>query len=97
MRDYNHRYAGKDWTTDVLSFPAGEPNFEEEGERHYLGDILISVEKADRQKSGSLEEELKILILHGLLHLLGYDHETDQGEMRSLEIKLRGELKLKSI
>jgi len=84
MREYNRRYRGQDRTTDVLSFPAG-PTAENE---HHLGDIVISVPAAERQARQarhSLARELKILALHGYLHLLGYDHETDDGEMMRLQ------------
>jgi probable rRNA maturation factor len=84
MRDYNHRYRGYDKPTDVLSF---------RGSAGYLGDILISAETAYNQtvKSSSLDFQTNVrrLILHGLLHLKGYDHETDNGEMRTLERRLR--------
>ncbi|HSP06973.1 MAG TPA: rRNA maturation RNase YbeY [Acidobacteriota bacterium] len=89
MQWYNHAYRMKDSPTDVLSFPVNE--FTQEG-RHYLGDILISVEKAAEQavaRKHSLDRELQILMLHGMLHLLGYDHERDSGEMDRLESKLR--------
>ncbi len=81
---YNRKYRGQDKATDVLSFPGDEP---------YLGDILISVEtaydQARRSKVLTLERNIRRLALHGLLHLMGYDHETDDGEMRSAEIRLR--------
>jgi probable rRNA maturation factor len=84
MRDYNRRYRGFDKSTDVLSF---------RGDAGYLGDILISSETAYNQavKSSSLDflTNVRRLILHGLLHLKGYDHETDNGEMRALERRLR--------
>jgi probable rRNA maturation factor len=84
MQDYNRQYRGFDKTTDVLSF---------EGHQRYLGDILISSETAYNQarKSRTLtfEKNIRRLILHGLLHLMGYDHETDDGEMRSIERRLR--------
>jgi probable rRNA maturation factor len=73
--------------TDVLSFPAGEPN--------NLGDVAISVETAAAQAKEnrlSFENEIAQLILHGLLHLSGYDHETDNGEMNRLELRLRRKL-----
>lgn len=92
MRWYNHAFRKKDYPTDVLSFPVNE--FTQEG-RHSLGDILISVEKAAEQaqaKKHSLDRELQILLLHGLLHLLGSDHETDTGQMDRLESKLRRKL-----
>lgn len=94
MRDLNRKWRGKTGTTDVLSFPADQDQFEKlEGFR--LGDIVISVEQAARQAAENgftLEEEIKQLILHGLLHLCGYDHETDHGEMNRLELRLRRRL-----
>lgn len=91
MRDFNRDFAGKDYPTDVLSFPcADEPGMDE----GYLGDIVISVERAASQAAKGLDNELKILALHGLLHLLGYDHEKDEGRMKRLENQLRRELGL---
>jgi len=87
MRRWNRDYRGKDATTDVLSFPGGETP-----EGPHLGDVAISVPQAERQaaaRGGSLARELRLLVLHGLLHCLGYDHETDQGEMDRLERRLR--------
>ena len=85
---YNLRYRGYDKPTDVLSFP---------GDDSYLGDILVSVEtaytQAQRSKRLTLESNIKRLSLHGLLHLIGYDHETDNGEMRLLETRLRRQLR----
>jgi probable rRNA maturation factor len=84
IRRYNRDYRGFDKPTDVLSFP---------GEDGYLGDILISSETAYNQarKSNTLSFETNIhrLLLHGLLHLMGYDHEIDDGEMRTIERRLR--------
>lgn len=86
--------AGKLGTTDVLSFPAAQDEFEKlEGLR--LGDVVISVEQAARQAAAhglEFEEEVAQLILHGVLHLCGYDHETDGGEMNRLELRLRRRL-----
>jgi probable rRNA maturation factor len=94
MRELNRRWRGKEGTTDVLSFPAGQDEFEKvEGLR--LGDVVISVEQAARQASEhglSFEDEVAQLILHGLLHLCGYDHEIDKGEMNVLELRLRRRL-----
>ena len=93
MREYNRRYRGKDAPTDVLSFPAGSAR-DTEGGRH-LGDILISVETARRQARDAghpLAREMRILLLHGYLHLLGYDHEVDGGVMRRRERRLAGTL-----
>jgi len=89
MREYNRDFRGRDAPTDVLSFPAGATNAPS-GERH-LGDIVISVTSAAaqaRQARHSLEQELKILVVHGYLHLLGYDHCTDNGTMLRLERRL---------
>jgi probable rRNA maturation factor len=90
MRALNRMYRGKDYATDVLSFPA------EEGQPFppllpALGDIVIATGVARRQARDlghSLAVELRILSLHGLLHLLGYDHERDRGRMRTLEQRL---------
>jgi probable rRNA maturation factor len=94
MRELNRRWRGKRATTDVLSFPAAQDQFEKlDGFR--LGDIVISVEQAARQASEhdlDFETEVAQLILHGLLHLCGYDHETDKGEMNRLELRLRRRL-----
>lgn len=91
MKDYNRQFRGEDRATDVLSFPNQEDDGEDEP---YLGDILICVDAAARQQRKTLLEELQALSLHGLLHLLGYDHEADQGEMRKLEGRLRREFQL---
>ncbi len=86
IRRLNRQFAGKDYATDVLSFPTSE---EDRLDDPYLGDIFISTESADRQSAGKLGTELEVLSLHGLLHLLGYDHETDRGRMSRLERRLR--------
>ena len=84
IQQLNRDYRGFDKPTDVLSF---------RGDGEYLGDILISSETAYNQsrKSSTLsfESNLHRLVLHGLLHLMGYDHETDNGEMRTIERRLR--------
>ena len=90
MRRYHRTFAGRDYATDVLSFPAGSS----EREDPYLGDILISVERADAQRADALAAELNRLALHGVLHLMGYDHEADRGEMRAFESQLCRELGL---
>lgn len=82
MRRLNHDYRGKNHASDVLSFPCEPP----------LGDIAISIPTARRQAremGHSLRVELRVLALHGLLHLMGYDHETDRGQMQRAEEKLR--------
>jgi probable rRNA maturation factor len=84
MRAFNRQYRKKDNTTDVLSFPSGE--------RGFLGDIVIAAGVSARQarEAGhTLATELRVLALHGLLHLLGYDHERDDGRMARLEQVLR--------
>jgi len=89
MREFNRRYRGKDAPTDVLSFP-GDDEPEPDGSFH-LGDIVIAVPTASRQAASlghTLPRELKRLALHGYLHLLGYDHETDDGTMLRLERRL---------
>jgi probable rRNA maturation factor len=90
MRDLNRTFRGFDRPTDVLSFPARNGDFPDEAD--YLGDIVISVETASRQarrRGSTLPRELRVLALHGLLHLLGHDHESDNGEMRRIEYRLR--------
>ncbi|HEV7669142.1 MAG TPA: rRNA maturation RNase YbeY [Thermoanaerobaculia bacterium] len=85
LRRANREYRGKDYATDVLSFP-GEP---EDG---HLGDVLISVPRARHQALEAGHDavrEVEILLLHGILHCLGHDHETDGGTMERLERRLR--------
>lgn len=92
MQKYNKEYRKKNYPTDVLSFPADELPQEK---RRYLGDILLCVDKASENAvitGSSIDRELQVLLLHGVLHLLGYDHETDHGEMDALERKLRKRL-----
>src|SRR5579862_3975218 len=77
LRRLNRDFLGKDYTTDVLSFPAAGPSAR-------LGDLAISLGRArvqSRQFGHNLDHEVRILMLHGLLHLLGMDHETDDGRM----------------
>lgn len=96
MRELNRRWRGKTGTTDVLSFPAEQDEFEKV-EGLTLGDVVISVERAARQAAENgltFENEIEQLILHGLLHLCGYDHEADAGEMNALELRLRRRLKI---
>jgi probable rRNA maturation factor len=94
MRELNRRWRGKSGATDVLSFPSGQEEFEK-GDGVSLGDVVISAEQAERQAAEhglDFEGEVAQLILHGLLHLCGYDHETDSGEMNALELTLRRRL-----
>jgi probable rRNA maturation factor len=92
LKRLNHTYRGKNKATDVLSFPTPP-----EVAAVYAGDLAISLDTAARQAavfSHSLEVEVKVLLLHGLLHLDGEDHETDDGEMAAREAELRSQLKL---
>jgi probable rRNA maturation factor len=87
IRELNRQFRGIDKATDVLSF-SGE-------DAHNLGDIAISTETASRQAKENgltLNREIAQLILHGLLHLSGHNHETDNGEMNRLELRLRKKL-----
>lgn len=92
IRKLNRRFRGIDKPTDVLSFPAGD-----EFAGHIAGDLAISIPTAMRQahaQGHALSIEVKVLILHGLLHLAGYDHESDNGQMARRERILRGRLDL---
>ena len=95
MKELNSFFRGKHTTTDVLSFPHESDEFDPDESN--LGDIVISVEQAERQgkENGlTLENEIRQLILHGVLHLSGYDHETDTGQMNKRELQLRRKLKI---
>jgi probable rRNA maturation factor len=88
VRRLNRTWRRMDEPTDVLSFPAGD----DPGPARHLGDVVISRETAARQardEGHSLGTELRVLALHGLLHLLGYDHERDSGRMARIERRLR--------
>jgi len=90
VRTLNRKYRHKDYATDVLSFPLGEKL----PDGFYAGDILICrplAEKQARQNAQSTEKELLLLMIHGLLHLQGHDHEKDQGEMLVLQKQLFAE------
>ncbi|HKC85356.1 MAG TPA: rRNA maturation RNase YbeY [Blastocatellia bacterium] len=96
MRRLNRDYRGIDGPTDVLSFAyhegEGAPACDETS---HIGDVVISVETAGRyarELGLSFDREIELLVIHGALHLAGYDHETDNGEMNRLERKLRKEL-----
>jgi len=89
MAGLNRRWRRRNGPTDVLAFPAGKTD------ARFLGDIVISVPYATRQarrRGESPSREMDRLLLHGYLHLLGYDHETDDGEMEALEATLRRRL-----
>ena len=93
IRTLNRTYRGKDKATDVLSFPAAETAV------GIAGDLVISLETALTQaeeRGHTLDMEIRLLLLHGLLHLAGYDHEADNGAMRRKEARLRRELGLKA-
>jgi probable rRNA maturation factor len=92
LRVLNRTYRGKDRATDVLSFPVADTL-----QRGMAGDIAISAEHAARSArrlGHSVNQELKILILHGVLHLAGYDHESDGGRMARKEARLRRQFHL---
>lgn len=87
IRDLNRRYREKDTPTDVLSFPGGDTP-----EGFHLGDLVIGVPTARRQAAAlghPLGREIRELVLHGVLHLLGHDHEVDGGAMDALELDMR--------
>ena len=103
MARLNETYRKKKGPTDVLSFPvadeSGKPGSLSQQVRkargQFLGDVAISPNVARRNAKSlgrTLPDELKVLILHGVLHLLGYDHETDRGEMERIETRLRQRL-----
>jgi probable rRNA maturation factor len=93
LRRLNREWRGKDKATDVLSFPAAS-----ELAGVHAGDLAVSLETAARQaaeQGHSLRDEVRVLLLHGLLHLAGMDHETDDGEMAARESELRARLRLR--
>jgi probable rRNA maturation factor len=94
LKSLNRRFAGKDKATDVLAFPAGP-----DAPKSFAGEIAISAEIASqnaRRLGHSAAEEIKLLVLHGVLHLSGYDHECDNGKMARRELLLRAKLRLPS-
>ena len=97
VRRLNRQFRGQNSATDVLSFPASEKNGPPESKNGFAGDLAISVDRARRQAAEhghSLEDELRILILHGALHLTGLDHENDAGRMARAEARWRRRLGL---
>jgi probable rRNA maturation factor len=103
MARLNETYRKKNGVTDVLSFPVAADSAKpgtlrqqvQKARGGFLGDIAIAPKVARRNAKSlgrQLPEELKVLILHGVLHLLGYDHETDRGEMERIEMRLRRKL-----
>lgn len=94
LRRLNREFRSKDQATDVLSFPAAEAFVAQ-----HAGDLAISLDRAAKQAAEhghSLRDEVRVLLLHGLLHLYGMDHETDSGEMAKREAELRVRLRLPS-
>jgi probable rRNA maturation factor len=92
LRRLNREFRGKDYPTDVLSFPVGQASG-----LPYLGDLAISLQRARnqaREYGHGTEDEIRILMLHGLLHLIGMDHERDRGEMARAESRWRARLGL---
>jgi probable rRNA maturation factor len=92
MKALNRQFRGKDKVTDVLSFPAEASPAREARERRFLGDIVIAAGVAKKQAKAaghSLNTEIRVLALHGLLHLLGFDHDADGGKMARMEARLR--------
>jgi len=99
LRRLNRSFLGKDKATDVLSFPAGPTTvfFDEPNSPGLAGDLAISLETAARQAARfghTLRDEVRVLLLHGVLHLAGFDHEADSGEMAAREAELRQKLGL---
>jgi probable rRNA maturation factor len=101
LKRLNKTFRGKNKATDVLSFPAAATTvfFGDPEGPGLAGDLAISLETAARQAKRfghSLRDEVRVLLLHGVLHLAGFDHEIDNGEMAAREAELRGELGLGS-
>jgi len=91
VHDLNRRYRGKDRPTDVLAFAAREGH-RFPGDERQIGDVVISLDTASRQaaeRGRSLAEEVRTLLIHGVLHLLGYDHERSPSEARRMRAKER--------
>jgi probable rRNA maturation factor len=98
VRSLNRRFRGADKPTDVLSFPCDQTEVLPASKR-VAGDVAISADIARenaKRVGHSLPDEVKILALHGILHLAGFDHENDHGEMARKEIQLRRRLKLEA-
>ena len=93
MRALNRQFRGKDQVTDVLSFPAHDRSASSApSAAGFLGDVVIASGVAKKQAKAarhSLNTEIRVLALHGLLHLLGYDHDSDDGKMARIEARLR--------
>lgn len=101
LKRLNRAFRGKNKATDILSFPVGPDAalFGEPGGPMMAGDLAISLETAARQAAEfghTLRDELRVLLLHGVLHLAGFDHEADDGEMAAREAELRKKLRLET-
>jgi probable rRNA maturation factor len=97
LKRLNKTFRGKNKATDVLSFLAGDAGNGSGNGSGVAGDLAISLETAARQAAEfghSLRDEVRVLLLHGTLHLAGFDHETDAGEMAAREAELRRELRV---
>jgi len=96
IKKLNHQFRGRNYATDVLSFPVQRERFEQELKTN-LGEVVISLDRAAvqaKENGLTVANEVEQLILHGLLHLCGYDHEIDNGEMNHLELRLRRKLRI---
>jgi len=91
MKRLNRTWRGRNKTTDVLTFE-GDRELVVPGMPTSLGDVIVCLDQAKRQarqQKHSLATEVRYLILHGLIHAMGFDHETDDGEMNALELRVR--------
>jgi len=99
LRALNRRFRGADKATDVLSFPSPQVEVERSNARRVAGDVAISADVARENAARlghSVADEVRILTLHGILHLAGFDHERDNGVMARRESQLRRQLKLEA-
>jgi probable rRNA maturation factor len=97
MKRINRSFRRKNRTTDILTFPADATYIEPGSSLRPLGDLIISIDQARRQARAerhSLSTEVRYLLLHGVIHALGFDHDADKGEMNQLEVEMRGRLGL---
>jgi probable rRNA maturation factor len=97
MKNLNRKFRHTNRTTDVLTFPADDSYADPRKNGKPLGDIVISIDQARRQAAGekhSLSTEVRYLLVHGVLHALGYDHERDHGHMNALEQQVRAAVRL---
>jgi probable rRNA maturation factor len=98
MKAINRSFRGKNSTTDVLTFPADATYGEPGSSLRPLGDLIISIDQARRQartEKHALPTEVRYLLLHGIIHALGFDHEADEGQMNELELAMRTRLGLR--